>query len=84
MRVLIVGCSNRGYPFLSKKDLKNVFDKTFYFGLPSYADRVKLWKNKIKEKTELDGDLDYCILGEMSNGYSQESIISCIDYTLSR
>ena len=84
MRVLIIGCTNRGYPFLSKKDLKNVFDKTFYFGLPSYADRVKLWKNKIKEKTELDGDLDYCILGEMSNGYSQESIISCIDYTLSR
>ena len=84
MRVLIIGCTNRGYPFLSKKDLKNVFDKTFYFGLPSYADRVKLWKSKIKEKTELDGDLDYCILGEMSNGYSQESIISCIDYTLSR
>ena len=84
MRVLIIGCTNRGSPFLSKKDLKNVFDKTFYFGLPSYADRVKLWKNKIAEKTELDGDLDYCVLGEMSNGYSQESIISCIDYTLSR
>ena len=59
------------------------FDKNFYFGLPSYADRVKLCKNKIKEKTELNGDLDYCILGEISNGYSQESIISCIDYTLS-
>ena len=84
MRVLIIGCTNRGYPYLNKKDLKNVFDKTFYFGLPSYADRVKLWKNKIQEKTDLDGDLDYCILGEMSNGYSQESIISCIDYTLSR
>ena len=84
MRVLIIGCTNRGYPFLNKKDLKNVFDKTFYFGLPSYADRVKLWKNKIHEKTQLDGDLDYCILGEMSNGYSQESIISCIEYTLSR
>ena len=84
MRVLIIGCTNRGYPFLNKKDLKNVFDKTFYFGLPSYADRVKLWKNKITAKTELDGDLDYCTLGEMSNGYSQESIISCIDYTLSR
>ena len=84
MRVLIIGCTNRGYPFLSKKDLKNVFDKTFYFGLPSYADRVKLWKNKIKAKTDLDAELDYCILGEMSNGYSQESIISCIEYTLSR
>ena len=84
MRVLIIGCTNRGYPFLNKKDLKNVFDKTFYFGLPSYADRVKLWKTKIQEKTQLDGDLDYCILGEMSNGYSQESIISCIEYTLSR
>ena len=84
MRVLIIGCTNRGYPFLNKKDLKNVFDKTFYFGLPSYADRVKLWKNKIHEKTQLDGDLDYCILGEMSNGYSQESIISCNEYTLSR
>ena len=84
MRVLIIGCTNRGYPFLNKKDLKNVFDKTFYFGLPSYADRVKLWKNKIQEKTDMDGDLDYCILGEMSNGYSQESIISCIEYTLSR
>ena len=84
MRVLIIGCTNRGYPFLNKKDLKNVFDKTFYFGLPSYADRVKLWKNKINTKTTMDGDLDYCTLGEMSNGYSQESIISCIDYTLSR
>ena len=84
MRVLIIGCTNRGYPFLSKKDLKNVFDKTFYFGLPSYADRVKLWKNQIKAKTDLDAELDYCILGEMSNGYSQESIISCIEYTLSR
>jgi SpoVK/Ycf46/Vps4 family AAA+-type ATPase len=84
MRVLIIGCTNRGYPFLNKKDMKNIFDKTFYFGLPSYADRVKLWKNKIRAKTSLDGDLDYCVLGEMSNGYSQESIISCIEYTLSR
>ena len=84
MRVLIIGCTNRGYPFLNKKDMKNVFDKTFYFGLPSYADRVKLWKSKIGAKTKLDGDLDYCVLGEMSNGYSQESIINCIEYTLSR
>ena len=84
MRVLIIGCTNRGYPFLNKKDMKNIFDKTFYFGLPSYADRVKLWKNEIRKKTESDGDLDYCVLGEMSNGYSQESIISCIKYTLSR
>ena len=84
MRVLIIGCTNRGYPFLNKKDLKNVFDKTFYFGLPSYSDRIKLWKDKINAKTDLDGDLDYCTLGEMSNGYSHESIISCIEYTLSR
>ena len=75
MRVLIIGCTNRGYPFLNKKDLKNVFDKTFYFGLPSYSDRIKLWKDKINAKTDL---------GEMSNGYSHESIISCIEYTLSR
>ena len=84
MRVLIIGCTNRGNPFLNKKDMKNVFEKTFYFGLPSYADRVKLWKTKIKAKTELDGDLDYNILGEMSNGYSHESIVNCIEYTLSR
>ena len=50
MRVLIVACSNRGYLFLSKKDLKNDFDITYYSGLPSYTDRVKLWKNKIKKK----------------------------------
>ena len=84
MRVLIIGCTNRGNPFLNKKDMKNVFEKTFYFGLPSYADRVKLWKTKIQAKTELDGDLDYSILGEMSNGYSHESIVNCIEYTLSR
>ena len=84
MRVLIIGCTNRGYPFLNKKDMKNVFDKTFYFGLPSYADRVKLWRNTINSKTQLDGDLDYCVLGEMSNGYSQESIIECVKYTLSK
>ena len=84
MRVLIIGCTNRGYPFLNKKKKKNVFDKTFYFGLPSYSDRIKLWKDKINAKTDLDGDLDYCTLGEMSNGYSHESIISCIEYTLSR
>ena len=52
MRVLIIGCTNRGNPFLNKKDMKNIFDKTFYFGLPSYADRVKLWKSKIGAKTE--------------------------------
>ena len=84
MRVLIIGCTNRGNPFLNKKDMKNVFEKTLYFGLPSYADRIKLWKTKIKAKTELDGDLDYRILGEMSNGYSHESIVNCIEYTLSR
>ena len=84
MRVLIIGCTNRGNPFLNKKDMKNIFEKTFYFGLPSYADRVKLWKTKIQAKTELDGDLEYSILGEMSNGYSHESIVSCIEYTLSR
>ena len=84
MRVLIIGCTNRGNPFLNKKDMKNIFEKTFYFGLPSYADRVKLWKTKIQAKTELDGDLEYNILGEMSNGYSHESIVNCIEYTLSR
>ena len=50
MRVLIVGCSNRGYPFLSKKDLKNVFDKTFSFGylfilIESNYRKIKLKKN---------------------------------------
>ena len=84
MRVLIIGCTNRGNPFLNKKDMKNIFEKTLYFGLPSYADRVKLWKTKIQAKTELDGDLDYSILAEMSNGYSHESIVNCIEYTLSR
>ena len=84
MRVLIIGCTNKGNPFLNKKDMKNIFEKTFYFGLPSYADRVKLWKTKIQAKTELDGDLDYNILAEMSNGYSHESIVNCIEYTLSR
>ena len=84
MRVLIIGCTNRGNPFLNKKDMKNIFDKTFYFGLPSYADRVKLWKTKIGAKTDLDDNIDYSTLGEMSNGYSHESIINCIDYTLSR
>ena len=83
MRVLIIGCTNQG-KYFNTKDLKTAFDKTFYFGLPSYADRVKLWKTKINEKTEQDGDLDYCVLGEMSNGYSHESIINCIEYTLSR
>jgi SpoVK/Ycf46/Vps4 family AAA+-type ATPase len=60
-----------------------LFDKTFYFGLPSYADRVKLWKTKIAEKTDQGDNLDYSTLGEMSHGYSHESIISCIDYILS-
>ena len=87
-----------------------------YFGLPSYADRLKLWKTKVKEKISytnnekmkeaqrikdsfedpnnllkfnsdygsLDNSLDYAVLAEMSNGYSQESIIAAIDYTLTR
>ena len=82
MRVLIIGCTSKGQN-LTKKDFKNLFDKTFYFGLPSYADRVKLWKTKIAEKTDQGDNLDYSTLGEMSHGYSHESIISCIDYILS-
>jgi len=84
MRVLIIGCTNRGEPFLNKKDYKNVFEKSFYFGLPSYSDRIKLWKTKIAEKTDLGDELEYSVLAEMSNGYSQEAIIECINYTLSR
>lgn len=84
MRILMIGCTNRGEPFLSKKDYKTAYDKSFYFSLPSYADRMKLWKTKIRQKTEQDGSLDYSILSEMSNGYSHEGIISCINYTLSR
>jgi len=84
MRVLIIGCTNRGEPYLNKKDYKNVFERSFYFGLPSYSDRVKLWKQKISEKTDLGDNIEYSVLGEMSNGYSQESIIECINYTLSR
>jgi SpoVK/Ycf46/Vps4 family AAA+-type ATPase len=83
MRVLIIGSTNQGQ-YLNKKDFKNMFDKSFYFGLPSYADRVKLWKEKIAEKTDQGDSLDYSVLGEMSNGYSHESIIECINYTLSR
>ena len=83
MRVLIIGSTNQGQ-YLNKKDFKNIFDKSFYFGLPSYSDRVKLWKEKIAEKTDQGDSLDYSVLGEMSNGYSHESIIECINYTLSR
>ena len=84
MRVLIIGCTNRGEPYLNKKDYKSFFDKTFFFGLPSYSDRILLWKTKIREKTEHDGNIDYSVLGEMSYGYTHESICECINYTLSR
>lgn len=115
MRVLIIGCSSRPH-YIAPKDLKSFFSKTLFFGLPTYSDRLKIWKTKVKEKIQwstkirmadeeklkstmseeeaaiefnpdcgaLDNSLDYAILAEMSNGYSQESIIDCINYTLSR
>jgi len=83
MRVLIIGCTSDA-KYMNKKDTKNIFEKAFYFGPPSYSDRVKLWRTKINEKTTMDGDLDYSVLAQMSEGYSHQGIISAIDYTLSR
>jgi SpoVK/Ycf46/Vps4 family AAA+-type ATPase len=77
-RILFLGCTNLG-AHLNMKEYKQMFDKSIYFGLPSYSDRYKIWKTFIRKKIGKEYDLEYDILAQMSNSFSTESV-NKIDY----
>jgi IQ and AAA domain-containing protein len=72
-RILFIGCTNKGSA-MNAKDMKQMFDRTLYFGLPSYSDRYLIWKTFISKKIGKEYDLEYDILAQMSNSYSSESV----------
>jgi SpoVK/Ycf46/Vps4 family AAA+-type ATPase len=73
MKILIIGCTNNGWNILPK-DLNLMFDRSFYFALPSFSDRFKIWKNEIKSKLGKVYDLEYDVLAHMSANFSAESV----------
>lgn len=73
-RIMFIGCTNKGH-FLNMKEMKQMFDKTVYFGLPSYSDRYKIWKTFITKRIGKEYTLEYDILAQMSNSFSAESVI---------
>jgi SpoVK/Ycf46/Vps4 family AAA+-type ATPase len=73
MRILFIGCTNKGW-HMNIKDMNAMFDRTFYFSMPSFSDRFKIWKSEISQKLGRYYELDYDILAQMSINYSAESV----------
>lgn len=73
-RILFIGCTNKGW-HMNAKDLAVMFDKNYYFSLPSFSDRFKLWKREINTRLGRVYDIEYDVLAQMSTGYSSESVI---------
>ena len=59
---------------MNMKELKQMFDKSLYFSLPTYSDRFKIWKHFVTIKIGREYDLEYDVLAQMSNGFSAESV----------
>ena len=78
MRILIIGCSNKAHHLNS-----DIFEKCFYFGLPSFSDRYRIIKTEINKRIGKEYDFEFDVLAEATKGYSSESIISSIDFVLS-
>lgn len=74
MRILFIGCTNKGW-HMNIKDMNAMFDRTFYFSMPSFSDRFKIWKNEITKCLGRYYELEYDILAQMSINYSAESVI---------
>ena len=77
MRILISGCSNKAHHLNS-----DIFEKCFYFGLPSFSDRYRIIKTEINKRIGKEYDFEFDVLAEATKGYSSESIISSIDFVL--
>jgi len=77
MRILFIGCTNKGW-HMNTKDMNLMFDRTFYFSLPSFSDRFKIWKSEISKKLERFYDLEYDILAQMSLNFTAESVYKLI------
>jgi SpoVK/Ycf46/Vps4 family AAA+-type ATPase len=74
MKILFIGCTNKGW-HMNIKDMNAMFDRTFYFSIPSFSDRFKIWKNEITNKFGRYYEMEYDILAQMSINYSAESVI---------
>lgn len=72
-RIQFIGCTNCGFQ-MNMKELKQMFDKSLYFSLPTYSDRFKIWKHFVTIKIGREYDLEYDVLAQMSNGFSAESV----------
>jgi SpoVK/Ycf46/Vps4 family AAA+-type ATPase len=77
MRILIIGNTNKGW-HLNTKEMNQMFDKFFYFSVPSFSDRYKIWKTVISKKLGKPYDLEYDILAQMSLNFSAESVLFII------
>jgi len=81
MRIMFIGCTNKGW-HMNIKDMNAMFDRTFYFSLPSFSDRMKIWKNEISNKIGRHYELEYDILAQMSINFSAECVLLIYKYTL--
>lgn len=73
MRIMFIGCTNKGF-HMNMKDMNSMFEKTLCFSLPSFSDRLKIWKTEITKRVGRVYDLEYDILAQMSNSFSPESV----------
>lgn len=77
MRILIIGCSNKAHHLNS-----DIFEKCFYFGVPSFSDRYRIIKTEINNRIGKEYDFEFDVLAEATKGYSSESIIGSIEFIL--
>jgi hypothetical protein len=73
MRILFIGCSNAPQ-YLLMKDVNAMFDKCLYFPNPSISDLERIWRKQITKKMGRPYELEYDLLGKISNGLTAESV----------
>lgn len=83
-RIAFIGCSTHPYDG-NVKDIKNFFDKKFYFPFQNYATRKLLFKHFIEEKgVILPENFSLNTLAHMTDGYSAGSFKIACDKVLTK
>lgn len=81
-RVAFIGCSNRPFEG-SARDMKNFFEKKFYFPYPNYATRKLLFKHFIEAKgVEIPENFSEATIAHITDGFSAGSFQIAVDKVL--
>lgn len=85
-QVIVIGCARQAW-LIPEKNIKNVkalFEKTFYCPFPDYASMIEIWKSMIEKKLQHNLPKKFTVsnLARISTGYTAGAVQYAVDSTL--